>query len=149
MEGTQQWMLQSFIAEKGGSCQQKAKQLCTKVQLKWGKRAGQLSLVDVAVDVVQVLGHLGEDARPVGQSAAAVAPIAHDAHLHEATVCLTQQRTTVIPLKHKACTHPRCQSKSVWSTKESFCVPHFSRYEDFNMCQLPKADQPRKLITSN
>lgn len=114
-----------------------------------GKGAGQLSLVDVAVDVVQVLGHLGEDARLVGQSAAAVAPVAHDAHLHEATVCLTQQRTTVIPLKHKACTHPRCQSQSVWSTKESFCVLHFSRYEDFNMCQLPEADQPRRLVTSN
>lgn len=66
-----------------------------------GKRAAQLSLMDVVTDVLEVLGHLGEDARLVGQSAAAVAPVAHDAHLHEATASPTQQRTTVIPLKHE------------------------------------------------
>lgn len=121
-------MLQSFIAVKGVSCQQKPKQLCTRVQLQQGKRAAQLSLMDVVVDVLQVLGHLNEDARLVGQSAGAVAPIAHDAHLHEATASPTQQRTTVIPLKHKACIHAHTLLKhSIRSTKERFCIPHFSQ----------------------
>lgn len=66
--------------------------------------------MDVVIDVLQVLGHLGEDARLVGQSAAAMAPIAHDAHLHEATASPTQQRTTVIPLKHKTCVHAHARS---------------------------------------
>lgn len=67
-----------------------------------GAAAAQLSLTDVAVDVVQVLGHLGEDARPAGQSAAAVAPVAHDAHLHEAAASTTQQGPAVIPLERKS-----------------------------------------------
>lgn len=117
-------MLESFIAGKGVSCQQKPRQLH---ELK--QRAAQPSLMDVAIDVVQVLGHLGEDARLAGQSAAAMAPIAHDAHLHEATASMTQQRTTVVPLKHKTSMHTRSLSESVRSTTECVCIPHFSNLQ--------------------
>lgn len=65
--------------------------------------------MDVVIDVAQVLGHLGVDTRLAWQSAAALAPIAHDAHLHEAAVSATQQRASVIPLqKHKTYMHT-CQ----------------------------------------
>lgn len=58
--------------------------------------------MDVVIDVAQVLGHPGVDARLARQSAAALAPIAHDAHLHVAAVSVTHQRASVIPLqKHK------------------------------------------------
>lgn len=62
--------------------------------LEQGKMTAHLSQIDVVIDVAQVLGHLGVDAD--------LTPIAHDAYLHDATVSVTHQRTTVIPLrKHK------------------------------------------------
>lgn len=90
--------------------------------------------MDVVIDVLQVPGHLGEDARLVGQSAAAVAPIAHDAHLHEATGSPTQQRTTVIPLKHKtrAFMRTRVPKTTLLGPPKNAPVFHiFPRYEDF------------------
>lgn len=48
-----------------------------------------LSQMDVVIDVAQVLGYLSVDARLARQSTAALAPIAHDAHLHEAAVSVT------------------------------------------------------------
>lgn len=57
-----------------------------------------LVLVDVAVDVIHIAGNTGVDTRAVGDT---TTPMAHDANLHEATICATHQRATVVPLKHK------------------------------------------------
>lgn len=96
-------MLQSFIAGKwikpgkdGASVRRTKSETSSVGSFQHGKR--RISLVDVVVDVAQVLGHLGVDARLVRLSAAAAAPVAHDAHLHEAAVAVAQQGTPVVPL---------------------------------------------------
>lgn len=66
---------------------------------------GFLALVDVAVDEVQVLGHLGVHARVTRESTTETTPVTHDAHLDEATGSMAHQRPAIIPLyKHKTCT---------------------------------------------
>lgn len=118
------------------------------------KKTTQLSRIDVAIDVAQVLGHLGVDARLARQSTAALASIAHDAHLHEAVVSVTKQRASVIPLqKHKTYIHAHV-SNPLRNAYFQFsylqlktCFPHYSRFEEVNMCQLLEADQPQKHVT--
>lgn len=114
--------------------------------------AAHLSQVDVVIDVAQVLGHLGVDARLARQSAAALAPIAHDAFLHEAAGSVTQQGASVIPLqKQNIHAHVSRLSGPLRNTYFQLsclqlkrCIPHSSRFEEVNMCQPPEADQPQK-----
>lgn len=70
----------------------------SKASLLSGLLGGLASLVDVAVDEVEVLRHPGVDARPV---LGATAAKTDDSRLHEALGSATHQWSTKVPLwKH-------------------------------------------------